>query len=105
MLSVIKKGSRGEDVSYCQALLNEHGINTSIDGVFGSGTEKSVKQFQSDNGLTADGIVGKSTWASLESKSETSVEESGFKSILQLYDADISIVWCTMSQQSSRSFS
>ncbi len=76
MLSVIKKGSQGEDVSYCQVLLNEHGINTSIDGVFGSGTEKSVKQFQSDNGLIADGIVGKSTWASLESKSETSVEVS-----------------------------
>lgn len=32
---------------------------------FGSGTANAVKQFQRDNGLSADGIVGKNTFAKL----------------------------------------
>ena len=31
---------------------------TEIDGAFGAQTEAAVKDFQSGNGLTADGIVG-----------------------------------------------
>jgi len=36
-----------------------------VDGDFGSATEAAVKSFQSDHGLTVDGIVGKNTWAEL----------------------------------------
>ncbi|MCM3594926.1 peptidoglycan-binding protein [Metabacillus idriensis] len=32
------------------------------DGIFGSGTERAVKEFQADKGLSADGIVGKDTY-------------------------------------------
>ena len=63
MPSTIRKGSTGADVRLCQELLNEQGFSTGVDGVFGSGTEKSVKSFQSAKGLTADGIVGPATWA------------------------------------------
>ncbi len=66
MHSTIKKGSKGPDVEECQALLNKNGFKTSVDGVFGSGTETSVKAFQADRGLTADGIVGPATWSALE---------------------------------------
>ncbi len=65
MPSTIKRGSTGSDVEECQELLNRHGYITSVDGVFGAGTESSVKQFQSANGLTADGVVGPDTWAAL----------------------------------------
>jgi peptidoglycan hydrolase-like protein with peptidoglycan-binding domain len=36
-----------------------------IDGVFGPVTKAAVVQFQTDSGLTADGIVGPITWAAL----------------------------------------
>lgn len=39
-----------------------------IDGKFGAGLEKAVKQFQANNGLTADGIVGKGTLKLLQKR-------------------------------------
>ncbi len=35
------------------------GVNT--DGIFGGGTERAVKKYQSAHGLTADGLVGRNT--------------------------------------------
>ncbi|MBQ3201803.1 MAG: spore cortex-lytic enzyme, partial [Clostridia bacterium] len=55
-------GSRGEDVKKLQTKLKRWGYyDGSVDGIFGSGTEKAVKYFQRKNGLTADGIVGSAT--------------------------------------------
>lgn len=49
-----------------QRLLKELGYySAAIDGVFGSGTEKAVKAFQTDKKLAADGIVGPNTWNKL----------------------------------------
>ena len=36
-----------------------------VDGIYGADTEKAVKQFQKDKGLTADGIVGENTMKEL----------------------------------------
>ncbi|MDD4909500.1 MAG: peptidoglycan-binding domain-containing protein [Candidatus Omnitrophica bacterium] len=36
-----------------------------IDGKLGKATKKAVRDFQKANGLSADGIVGKATWAKL----------------------------------------
>lgn len=53
---------RGDDVEDAQILLSEKKYNPgSIDGVFGKKTEIAVKNFQSDNNLTVDGIIGKRT--------------------------------------------
>ncbi len=62
----IKRGDRGPDVKLCQELLNEKGYSASIDSDFGPTTEKRVKEFQKDNGLGADGVVGAKTWEELE---------------------------------------
>ena len=39
---------------------------TGADGIFGFQTEKAVRQFQIDNSLSADGIIGPLTWEKLE---------------------------------------
>lgn len=55
-----KRGSRGEVVKQIQKALNLY-----PDGIFGVLTEEAVKEFQANNKLTADGIVGPATLAKL----------------------------------------
>ena len=67
-LPTLKKGSKGEYVSLLQTKLVIKGYSVGsygIEGDFGSGTLKAVKEFQQDHGLTVDGIVGAKTWAAL----------------------------------------
>lgn len=60
--AALKVGSSGDDVIKLQKKLKSWGYYTgSVDGIFGSGTESSVKYFQRKNGLTADGVVGAAT--------------------------------------------
>ena len=61
----LRLGSRGNFVKILQYLLNWFGYSLAVDGVFGVGTERVVKQFQQKNALTQDGIVGKNTWTKL----------------------------------------
>ncbi len=64
--STIRQGSRNNFVYLLQFILNnDYGYNLSIDGIFGSATQNAVKQFQAENGLVEDGIVGKNTWTTL----------------------------------------
>ena len=65
-LRVLGDGDTGEDVKILQAMLNLRGYDCGkVDGIFGSKTEDAVRRYQKDNGLTADGIVGKNTWRKL----------------------------------------
>lgn len=67
-LSILKQGSKGEQVKALQALLVGYGysIGTSgVDGSFGPATLNAVKKYQKDHGLVVDGSVGPKTWASL----------------------------------------
>lgn len=62
------KGDR-DDVKYLQSFLKEAGFLPStalVDGLFGMSTESAVKAFQLSNQLTSDGIVGATTWESIE---------------------------------------
>lgn len=66
----IRKGSRGEDVRYCQELLAKLGYDigkSGVDGIFGTQTRAAVLAFQKAAGLNADGVVGPLTWQALES--------------------------------------
>ena len=66
-VSSLKRGSKGDAVRTLQENLNKLGYNCgSVDGKFGAATEKAVKLFQSDHGLTVDGIAGSLTQAALE---------------------------------------
>jgi N-acetylmuramoyl-L-alanine amidase len=43
----------------------QYRLNLEIDGIFGSQTEEAIKNFQRENGLTADGIIGPASWQKL----------------------------------------
>ena len=61
-----KYGSRGDEVTQIQTKLKRWGYYTgSIDGIYGTQTQKAVRYFQSKNGLTVDGIAGKNTLAAM----------------------------------------
>ena len=63
---IYKKGSGGAVVSEIQTRLKNWGYyNGTVDGVYGSQTEKAVRWFQEKNGLNADGQVGDQTLAAL----------------------------------------
>lgn len=62
----LRVGSKGDDVRNLQTMLTERGFDLgTVDGHFGGLTLSAVKDFQTANGLTADGVVGAKTWATL----------------------------------------
>ena len=75
MPATVGPGSTGDDVKRLQRALarqllwNPFGP---ITGVFDAGLETSVKNFQTANGLTVDGVVGPATWAKLPAYREAS---------------------------------
>lgn len=70
-LSVLQKGSKGEEVKTLQRLLKafnhigKDGKVLSIDGDFGNNTDYALRGYQKANGLSVDGICGKNSWNSL----------------------------------------
>lgn len=68
----LRRGSSGPNVVVVQVELNRISQNypaipklASVDGIFGSRTEASVRKFQEVFNLTPDGIVGPATWYAL----------------------------------------
>lgn len=65
-LSVLKKGSKGEQVKTLQRLLTALGYPCGVvDGSFGNNTLAGVMAFQRGNKLAVDGSVGTATWTAL----------------------------------------
>jgi N-acetylmuramoyl-L-alanine amidase len=61
-----KKGSSGAVVTQIQTKLESWGYYTgTVDGIYGSGTERAVRAFQQKNGLTVDGKAGDQTLAAM----------------------------------------
>lgn len=70
--TALRRGSSGPYVVIVQVELNRISQNypaiaklASVDGIFGSRTEASVRSFQEIFGLNVDGVVGKATWYEL----------------------------------------
>ena len=67
----LREGSSGQNVRLVQFWLKiAHTVYTSlanvtVDGKFGAGTAAAVQRFQRYFGLTADGVVGRTTWQKL----------------------------------------
>ncbi|MET0653461.1 MAG: peptidoglycan-binding protein [Hyphomicrobiaceae bacterium] len=60
-LVLLKPGTRGNAVKQLQEKLA-----VTADGQFGGGTEKAVRDYQSKNGLKADGVAGPATLAHMK---------------------------------------
>lgn len=97
--TVLKRGSKGEDVRRLQARLMELGYELpkyGADGEYGSETVTAVKAFQADRGLTADGIAEEKTLAALYAGQDNTytvtlhgVPEAKAIALISLYNGEI----------------
>jgi peptidoglycan hydrolase-like protein with peptidoglycan-binding domain len=72
----LRERSTGNWVEHLQSTLEARGYDPGpVDGDFGPRTEAAVKEYQEAHGLTADGIVGPLTWASLNEGDEPEDED------------------------------
>lgn len=68
---ILKMGVKGEAVKEVQKLLSEYGYyDDIIDGIFGVNTKIAIVNFQLDNNLDADGVIGKATMDALKNLRE-----------------------------------
>lgn len=68
----VKRGMSGADVIFVQELLTKAGVyGGKIDGLFGDGTDRAVRDFQTATGLSpVDGVVGPNTMNALKMKTD-----------------------------------
>ena len=59
------KVTKGDKVKLAQTLLRQHGYDIAVDGIWGPKSEAATKSFQRKLNMTADGLIGKHTWAYL----------------------------------------
>ncbi|MBI4971179.1 MAG: peptidoglycan-binding protein [Candidatus Omnitrophica bacterium] len=59
-----------------RALKNAGYYNGPVDGKIGSATRSAIKQFQEDQGLSADGVCGRRTWSKLQPFLEGAVSKA-----------------------------
>jgi len=60
-----RQGNQGPNVYALQYLLRFHGQILTLDGNFGPQTRSAVMNFQTNEGLAVDGLVGPQTWIAL----------------------------------------
>ena len=69
--TVLRRGSTGSSVEQVQFWLSDLAqfdsslVRVSVDGSYGAATERAVRVFQQKQNLTADGVVGQTTWNAL----------------------------------------
>ena len=93
----LRNGARGQEVARLQKYLG--GLVT--DGVFGSKTSQAVRDYQTKNGLTVDGIAGPNTLGSLGISVLLGVDVSHWNGNVRWGDVDpnvVQFVWAKVSQ-------
>ena len=91
----IVQGQHSGCVTELQSLLNHHGAELAVDGDFGPLTYAAVLNFQSEQGLTVDGIVGPNTKAALYgavTPPTTTPPGGGYSNILGVAEGEVGVV-------------
>ena len=65
-MSVLKSGSKGDDVKALQATLGKLGFSVAADGIFGEKTHAAIITMQTIFGYDADGMAGPATLKLIE---------------------------------------
>jgi len=102
-MSTLSAGAQGPEVKILQRDLSFLGYNTGIDGDFGNGTESSVTQFQTDQGLEADGVAGPNTWTALDNSVPQGIDISHHNGNINWDNRSphLQFVYCKASQGST----
>ena len=67
-LRILRIGAAGDEVIELQSAMINFGYKPGpVDGIFGVKTASAVIQFQKDNSLVSDGVVGPITWEKINS--------------------------------------
>jgi peptidoglycan hydrolase-like protein with peptidoglycan-binding domain len=69
-MSVLKMGSKGEEVKKLQSGFAKLGFNLKVDGDFGQNTHNAVITMQTIFGYDVDGLVGPATMSLIEKQAE-----------------------------------
>ena len=78
-VKMINIGEKSTDVKKIQQILKDRDYPVVVDGTYGPLTKEVIKQFQTDNDLMVDGIVGPQTLDALYSVREFSLARDGEK--------------------------
>ena len=63
--ATIRQGNNGDNVTFLQTRLSTLAYLADVTGTFDATTDQATRAFQTDQALTADGVVGLNTWAAL----------------------------------------
>jgi peptidoglycan hydrolase-like protein with peptidoglycan-binding domain len=102
--AVLRRGDQGAAVRQLQELLCKRRYPCAVTGVFDQQTEQSVLQFQRDNNLVVDGIVGPQTWTALGGPSTPGGESPVSRSYVVLIPMDTGVTLGAVRRVESNAF-
>lgn len=73
--ALLRVGSKGKAVEDLQEYLAQLGYDIVVDGHYGIGTQRTVRSFQTEQGLTVDGIAGAATQRALRMAASELLDE------------------------------
>lgn len=94
-MRTIKIGCTGDDVALMKESFRRLGYTTTVGNMFEEADKSVVMQFQRDNELTADGIVGFMTWEQLlfnGKPSSVKLADEDFTLVAKLLDCEPSAI-------------
>jgi peptidoglycan hydrolase-like protein with peptidoglycan-binding domain len=92
------------DVRPVQYLLDERGASLVVDGTFGPETTAAVKQFQTAQGLTPDGIIGNQTWPRLVVQVAKGSRGDAVRAVQSLFGIDEDGIFGSITEKHVRDF-